>query len=50
MLGYLIGVLRNLETKDKDEITKCNGLFRYMENEDKFLTYIKNHTQSLVSL
>ena len=50
MLGYLIGVLRNLEAEGKDEFTKCIGLFRYMENEDKFLTYIKNHAQALTSL
>lgn len=50
ILGYLIGILRNLDDPKKDEFTKCNGLFRYMENEDKFLTYVKNHTQALTSL
>ena len=50
VIGYLIGVLKHLEANKEDELTKCMGIMQFLEDEETFLTYIKNHTQALTSI
>ena len=49
IIGYLIGMLQHLEQNEEHELTECIGLMRLLEDEESFLTYIKNHTQALTS-
>ena len=38
-----------LQAHSDKELVRCKGLFGFLEDEESFLTYIKNHTQALTS-
>ena len=48
-IGYLLQMHPLLQAHSDKELVRCKGLLSFLEDEETFLTYIKNHTQALTS-